>query len=178
MPIVNNLYYPAFLGECSKHKRHGWLGCPLCAIEDVERRRKELKEMLNENDFDIDSFIDYKPNFKNMQKKIKFDASLIGKEGIEVRVDGKVPFAIGYFKEMNYPISVIRHDGEHIGYTHSSPALTMYRAIRSAEEIAKDVWESSHTYTKMTWETLISETKNFYTALVQAGMDEVTNINE
>lgn len=66
MTTFPGFYNHNLIGECAKHKGHGWLGCPLCAIEDVERRRKELKEMLNENDFDIDSFIDYKPNFKNM----------------------------------------------------------------------------------------------------------------
>jgi hypothetical protein len=116
-------------------------------------------------------------------KQIPFNPELIGTPGITVKVDGEVPDFIKYYPNQSYPVVVIDKAGISYAYAKKAEYLTMYRQTRSAEEIAKEVYKNltsdsqlDHTFNN--WDRLTVFSQKFYTALVQNGMDEVTDKNE
>jgi hypothetical protein len=112
-------------------------------------------------------------------RKIHFNPELIGKPGIEVRVDGEVPDFIKWYPSREKSVKGYFKSGYGFVLDINSNYLTMYRQTRSAEEIAKEVYqEISRDTCWLTWEQSMGSFKDLYTALVQNGMDEVTDKNE
>ena len=120
-------------------------------------------------------------------KQIPFDAELIGKPGIEVKYrNGEKPDFVKVYETVIVGIDssgdnwVNNLNGTYIEEKEEHECdLLMYRQTRTAEEIAREVVDNfgpnSELISWSRWEHSGYPFKDIYIALVQAGMDEMTN---